>query len=238
MTANAAFLCVLLLVTGNAHGYGLTGKHVLPGLRSPSESFGNRYHPTMLKDDDVLCFSARRRRMVLSSSNAMNGNGNDFKVYERRSLNLGSAGRLNLFGLYYGSVSILLGLVWMMANFSTWVMYNFFWRVLRFRWFDPARRFAILLAHVWGVCLMRFTRCYPVIEVADGAPVPVKVRGQGRGEERRGEERRRNVGINRSRIVQKADSFSRRLRNFVQKTLKLFSDFLLIRQPSQPSFWL
>ena len=78
--------------------------------------------------------------------------------YEKRSLNLGSAGRLNLFGAYYGSISIILGLVWSVFNFMTFLTYNFFWRVVRYKGFDRARRFTILCSHIWGVCLMRLTR--------------------------------------------------------------------------------
>lgn len=81
---------------------------------------------------------------------------------------------MNLFGAYYGITSILLGLIWTLVNFITWGTYNFVWHILRFRGFDKARRFSVLVSHIWGVWLMRLTRCYPVIEVMEGAPDPIK----------------------------------------------------------------
>lgn len=90
--------------------------------------------------------------------------------YEKNSIILGNIGRLNLFGAYYGITSILLGLIWTLVNFITWGTYNFVWHILRFRGFDKARRFSVLVSHIWGVWLMRLTRCYPVIEVMEGAP--------------------------------------------------------------------
>ena len=99
----------------------------------------------------------------------------DYASPTRLSVGLGPLGRLNVFGLYYGLTSVGLGLVWLGANFATWITYNFFWRVLRLKAFDKGRRAAIFLAHVWGTALMRLTRCYPVVDVLEGAPAPKNV---------------------------------------------------------------
>ncbi|GMH84413.1 hypothetical protein TrVE_jg5152 [Triparma verrucosa] len=92
----------------------------------------------------------------------------------RFSVNLGKVGIVNLYGFYYGMTSILLGLVWTIANFFTWLSYKLCENVLRIKSFDKGRRIAVFLSHVWGVWLMRLTRCYPIIESMPSAPTPVK----------------------------------------------------------------
>jgi len=68
-------------------------------------------------------------------------------------------GALNLFGIYYGLVSIVLGFVWYFATMS----YVFFSWITRGK-FDKNKRIPIWMAHVWGTLLLRFTRCMPTIE--------------------------------------------------------------------------
>ncbi|GMH80198.1 hypothetical protein TrLO_g10313 [Triparma laevis f. longispina] len=92
----------------------------------------------------------------------------------RFSVKLGAVGIINLYGLYYGLTSIFLGLIWTVANFFTWLTYKFTWKILLLKNFDKGRRISVFLAHVWGVWLMRLTRCYPIIESRDSAPTPVK----------------------------------------------------------------
>ena len=68
-------------------------------------------------------------------------------------------GALNPFAIYYGLVSIGLGLVWFAALTLCEVMY----KVTGGR-VDTRRRIPVFLSHVWGTLLMLFTGCFPKIE--------------------------------------------------------------------------
>lgn len=71
-------------------------------------------------------------------------------------------GALNPFAIYYGLVAIGLGIPW----FVILKMYSLCLYLTRNR-FDKLRRGASFINHVWGVALMRLTRCYPVTVNAD-----------------------------------------------------------------------
>lgn len=68
-------------------------------------------------------------------------------------------GAMNLFGIYYGLVSIVLGFVWYAATMS----YVLFSKLTRGR-IDKNRRIPIFLAHIWGTLLMKFTGLTPTVE--------------------------------------------------------------------------
>jgi len=78
--------------------------------------------------------------------------------FDRRAVTLGKLGKLNLYGLYYGSISIALGCVWFVALKALWVFYKMTGGAI-----DKRRRMVIFCNHVWGVCLLRLTGCYPRI---------------------------------------------------------------------------
>lgn len=71
-------------------------------------------------------------------------------------------GALNPFAIYYGMVAIALGIPWFVAL----TMYQMFAFVTRGR-MDRQRVIPILITHVWGVLLLRFTRMYPRMEGLD-----------------------------------------------------------------------
>lgn len=68
-------------------------------------------------------------------------------------------GALNPFAIYYGLTSILLGFPWYLAL----SVYQALQWLTRYR-FDKNRSIPIFINHVWGVTLMRLTRCYPRME--------------------------------------------------------------------------
>ena len=71
-------------------------------------------------------------------------------------------GALNPYAIYYGLTSIALGLVWFVAL----SMAQLFYFVTRGK-LDTRRRLPVFLSHVWGTCLLRLTRNYPVMENRD-----------------------------------------------------------------------
>jgi len=68
---------------------------------------------------------------------------------------------LNPFAIYYGLVSIGLGLVWFAALSLCELMYKITGGKI-----DKKRRIPVFLSHVWGTLLMTFTGCKP--EVVNG----------------------------------------------------------------------
>ena len=71
-------------------------------------------------------------------------------------------GALNPYAIYYGLVSILLGLVWYVALSAMQLVY-----LVTGNRFDRKRRIPIFLNHLWGTCLLRLTGAFPVIENRD-----------------------------------------------------------------------
>lgn len=71
-------------------------------------------------------------------------------------------GALNPFAIYYGLVSIGLGLVWFVALLLSQLFY-----AITFNKVDTKRRLPVFLGHVWGTLLMLFTGCAPKIENAE-----------------------------------------------------------------------
>lgn len=71
-------------------------------------------------------------------------------------------GALNPYAIYYGSLSILLGIPWFFAL----KFYGLLARVTQKR-FDRLAFIPTLLNHLWGVTLLRMTRSYPVVENMD-----------------------------------------------------------------------
>ena len=65
-------------------------------------------------------------------------------------------GALNLFAIYYGLTSIVLGLPW----FAALTCYQLL-QVITFGRFDRLRRIPVQLNQLWGVSLLVFTRCFP-----------------------------------------------------------------------------
>lgn len=68
-------------------------------------------------------------------------------------------GALNPYAIYYGLVSIGLGLVWFVAL----TLSQLFYKVTGGR-LDRRRRIPVFCSHVWGTLLMLFTGCFPRIE--------------------------------------------------------------------------
>lgn len=68
-------------------------------------------------------------------------------------------GALNPYAIYYGLVSIGLGLVW----FVFLTLSQLFYKITGGR-FDKKRRLPVFFSHVWGTLLMLFTGCFPKIE--------------------------------------------------------------------------
>lgn len=68
-------------------------------------------------------------------------------------------GALNLYGLFYGMVSIFLGLIWYVAT----MIYALLSWITRGK-IDKNRRIPIVFAHVWGTLLLKFTGSFPKIE--------------------------------------------------------------------------
>ena len=68
-------------------------------------------------------------------------------------------GALNPFAIYYGLVSIGLGLIWFVALTCTQLFYK-----LTGGKIDKKRRIPVFCSHVWGTLLMAFTGCFPKIE--------------------------------------------------------------------------
>jgi hypothetical protein len=71
-------------------------------------------------------------------------------------------GALNPYAIYYGLVSIFLGIPWYLALTT----YQFFQFVTRGR-FDKQRIIPVFISQVWGTWLMHLTRCFPKIENRD-----------------------------------------------------------------------
>lgn len=72
-------------------------------------------------------------------------------------------GGINLFALYYGFVAIALAIPWYIAL----NVYEFLQYITRYRLFDKNRFIPVLMNHLWGVTLMRLTRCYPIMKNRD-----------------------------------------------------------------------
>lgn len=68
-------------------------------------------------------------------------------------------GALNPFAIYYGLVSIALGLVWFVALLLSQLFYKITGDKL-----DTRRRLPVTLSHMWGTMLMALTGCFPKIE--------------------------------------------------------------------------
>jgi hypothetical protein len=71
-------------------------------------------------------------------------------------------GALNPFAIYYGLVSIGLGLVWFAALTICDILYRITGGKL-----DRNRRIPVFLSHVWGTLLMLFTGCFPKVVNGD-----------------------------------------------------------------------
>ena len=71
-------------------------------------------------------------------------------------------GALNPFAIYYGLVSIGLGLIW----FVLLTLSQLFYKLTGGR-FDTKRRLPVFFSHCWGTLLMAFTGCFPKIENAN-----------------------------------------------------------------------
>ena len=68
-------------------------------------------------------------------------------------------GALNPYAIYYGLVSIGLGLVWFVFLTLSQLLY----KVTGDR-VDKKRRLPVFFSHVWGTLLMVFTGCFPKVE--------------------------------------------------------------------------
>lgn len=68
-------------------------------------------------------------------------------------------GALNPYGIYYGIVSVGLGLVWL----ALLTMSSVFYKITGNR-FDKRRRFPIFAGHLWGYALLALTGNFPKIE--------------------------------------------------------------------------
>jgi len=68
-------------------------------------------------------------------------------------------GALNLFAIYYFFVSVGLGIPWF-VSVKIWQFLHF----ISGGRFDPKRRIPITIGHIWGMTVLRLTRCYPVIK--------------------------------------------------------------------------
>jgi len=68
-------------------------------------------------------------------------------------------GALNPFAIYYGLVSILLGVFWFFALTICDIIY-----FITGNRFDRMRRIPVFINHIWGTLLMRFSHCYPEME--------------------------------------------------------------------------
>ena len=71
-------------------------------------------------------------------------------------------GALNPFAIYYGLVSIGLGLIWFVALTLSQLFYKLTGGRL-----DLKRGIPVFCSHVWGTLLMAFTGCFPKIENGD-----------------------------------------------------------------------
>jgi len=71
-------------------------------------------------------------------------------------------GALNLFAIYYGVISLALGLPWLISLKAC----QFLYFITRGR-FDPKRRLPVFFSHVWGVLVLRLSRSYPEMENLD-----------------------------------------------------------------------
>ena len=71
-------------------------------------------------------------------------------------------GALNPFAIYYGLVSIGLGLIW----FVLLTLSQLFYKLTGGR-FDTKRRLPVFFSHCWGTFLMAFTGCFPKVENAN-----------------------------------------------------------------------
>lgn len=71
-------------------------------------------------------------------------------------------GALNPFAIYYGLVSIFLGICWFAVLNLCDLLY-----IVTGKRFDRLRRLPVFCNHVWGTLLMRFSRSYPKIENRD-----------------------------------------------------------------------
>mmetsp|Transcript_5483 Transcript_5483/g.9823 ORF Transcript_5483/g.9823 Transcript_5483/m.9823 type:complete len:355 (-) Transcript_5483:188-1252(-) len=71
-------------------------------------------------------------------------------------------GALNPYAIYYGLVSIGLGLVWFVALTLCQIFYKITGNKI-----DKKRRMPVFLGQCWGTLLMLFTGCFPKIENAD-----------------------------------------------------------------------
>lgn len=69
------------------------------------------------------------------------------------------AGWINPFSIYYGAVSILLGLPWFVGLSCAQLVYTISRNKV-----DVKRRIPIFLSHCWGVALLHLTRSIPKIE--------------------------------------------------------------------------
>lgn len=71
-------------------------------------------------------------------------------------------GYLNPYAIYYGLVSILLGLPWFVAL----TLCDIFYKITNNK-FDKMRRVPVFFSHIWGTFLLRLSRSYPEIEGYD-----------------------------------------------------------------------
>ena len=71
-------------------------------------------------------------------------------------------GALNPFAIYYGLVAIILGIPWFFALTACQFLY-----LITGNRFDRQRFLPTFISHVWGVSLLRLTRCYPKMDNVD-----------------------------------------------------------------------
>uniref|UniRef100_A0A7S1C0Z0 Phospholipid/glycerol acyltransferase domain-containing protein n=1 Tax=Corethron hystrix TaxID=216773 RepID=A0A7S1C0Z0_9STRA len=98
--------------------------------------------------------------MGLSPPSAAHSDVSSSKVYGgRRFVIRTPAGSINLFGAYFGFLSIVLGLVWGVALLTC----SIFYKVTGGR-FDRMKKIPVFCSHVWGTALLAFSRSMPVVE--------------------------------------------------------------------------
>lgn len=164
------FFLALMLLCDNSSTFGIQTPAIQTTASSNRASPSTSLYPSSMARPADFLHSPTTLRSNPGSSVPLT----EWQKPSRFSVKLGAVGIINLYGLYYGLTSIFLGLIWTVANFFTWLTYKFTWNILLLKNFDKGRRISVFLAHVWGVWLMRLTRCYPIIESRDSAPTPVK----------------------------------------------------------------
>jgi hypothetical protein len=144
-----------LLMSSTAYSTALDGldESSISNARDSAQTTPLRNGKAGTDQRDTRSATNRQEKDILRK--AVRAEGGPFVIYTK-------FGAMNPYGIYYGLVSILLGIPWFLAL----TMYQLFTVASRGR-FDRQRQIPVALNHLWGVTLMTLTGAWPKYQGLD-----------------------------------------------------------------------